>query len=327
MATTLPARVEEYTALQAQSTFTDAEKAAFKELYDYISTHTKDNIQWYWELGQKVAKIHKEAQAKKELYGKKVLLRQAIALGFKTDRQLHNAMAVCKAFGTKKAFNEYIKLRGEAGNMLQWSHIVYLAGVGDEDMRMQLAAATLEQAWTAEELWSKVKALCERRSRGTRSPKTKVPTSARGCLTHVRSQASKFNFNFDNAWTGDAFDLRQTVKDTPADKLNEKFLESVQATRQEVSALQAKATELSNILSLTEADIQARIEAQQALEAQLAEEEEDEDPPAVDDEDDDEVINLGEKRNAEQRAKRAAEREKAKKRKGPQRPGRVGTSR
>jgi hypothetical protein len=139
----------------------------------------------------------------------------------------------------------------------------------------------------------------------------------------VSSQAAKFNFNFDNAWTGDAFDLRQTVKDIPGDKLNDKFLEAVQTTRTQVAALQTKATELSNILSLTEADIQARLEAQAAHEAQMAEDAEGED----DDGDDDEVINLGEKRNEERRAQRTAEREKKKKRRGPQRPGRVGTSR
>jgi len=343
MATTLPARIEEYTPLQSQSTFTKAEMAAFKDLHSYISTHTKDTILWYWELGKKVGKIYAAATADdKSLYGKKVLLRQAIALGYKTDRQLRNAMDVVKVFKTKEAFNVYLKMRGEAGNRLQWSHMVYLAAVGDEKVRGQLAATALAQSWSAEELWARVRDVCERKSRGVRSPKTKVPTSARGCLTHVQAQASKFNDNFDKAWTGDAFDLRKTVAEIPGDKLSEQFLESVQSVRGEVAKMKEKANELSNLLTMTEKDIEERLLAQAAADAAAADME-DEDEEVVDDIDfvyeepdaeeaeeedpeeaeEDEVVNMAE-HAAEQRRKARAS---AKPPKGKKRPGRVGTSR
>lgn len=349
MPTTLPAKVEEYTALQAQSTFTDAEQAAFKELRDYISQHTKDTIWWYWDLGQKVAKIYKDAQSKKELYGNKVLFRLALGLSFRTDRQLRNAMDVCASFGTKKAFTEYVKLEGEAGNRLSWSHIVYLAGVGDTDLRMQLAAASLEQTWTAEELWAKVKELCERRSRGTRTPVTKVPTSARGCLTHVQSQASKFVYNHDNAWTGDAFDLDASIKEIPADKLSDKLLAAVREAKLQVTKLQARATTMANLLSSTEANIVVRMEAQAELEKQQTAElseaagTETAEPPEAadtetaelpgaagtktgDDGDDADSAPLSEARNKAARDKRAAAKKRKAKR-GPTRAGRVGTNR
>ena len=268
MATNLPAKVEDYTPLQAQSTYTEAEQTAFKTLQDYINQHTKNNIWWYWDLGQKVVQIRKAAKSKQELYGNKVLFRLALGLGLRNDRQLYNAMNVCVRFGTKKAFTEYVKLSGEAGNRLSWSHIVYLSGVGDTDLRMQLAAAALEQTWTAEELWKKVKELCERRPRGTRTPNTKIPTSAQGCLTHVSSQAGKYVYNHVNAWTGDSFDLQATVKDIPADKLNDKLLDSVKETRQQVGSMEQKAAEMGKILSATEKDISDRMEAQAELMAE-----------------------------------------------------------
>lgn len=322
--TTLPARVEEYTPLQAQSTYTKAEQAAFKKLHDYIQQHTKDNIWWYWDLGQTVAEIYKEAQSKKELYGNKVLFRLGLGLGFKTDRQLRNAMDVCAAFGTKKAFTEYIKLRGQAGNMLSWSHLVYLAGVGDKDLRMQLAAAALEQSWTAEDLWQKVRELCERKKRGIQTPKTKVPNSARGCLTHVQSQATKFNYNYDNAWTGDAFNLSQVIKDIPADKLNDKLLDQVRSAKEQVVELQKRAADMANLLAATEAEIVARMTAQAELAAQQTTEMAEAAGTDGDDDDDEaETASLSEARNKQARDKRAA----AKKRKGTKRAGRVGVSR
>jgi len=324
MSTTLPAKIEDYTPLQAQSTYTDAEKAAFKELHTYIQQRTKDSSLWYWDLGQKVAAVHRKAASKKELYGNKVLTRLAVGLGFKTDAQLRNSMNVCKAFGTKKAFTEYIKMQGEAGNMLSWSHLVYLAGVGDLDTRMQLAAACLEQAWTAEELWAKVRDLCERTKRGTNKPKVKVPQSARGCLTHVQSQAMKFNTNYDDAWTGDNFDLHKTIHEIPADKLNDKLLTAVRETKEQVVGMQTRAAAMAQVLAGTEADIEARMAAQAEMAEQNAAELEDAATESGEEPEDDSVA-LNEERNRKAREKRAAakkKREAAKKRKG-----RVGVNR
>lgn len=283
MTKALPARVEEYTALQAQSTFNKAEKVAFNDLQKYITTHQKETIMWYWELGQKVAKLYEAASDNKELYGKQFLKRIAIGLGYKTEVVLRSSMEVVETFGTKKAFTEYLRLRGEAGNMLQWSHIVYLCNIKDAGKRMELAAATLEQSWTAEELWQRVKALCEKTARGVRTPVAKIPNSANSCLTHVTSQASKFNFNYSHSWTGEAFDLVKTVKDIPADKLNDTFVESIQDTRKQIVDMQKNATELANQLSVVEADVQARIEAQAEINKQVAEAEAAEQDDMLDD--------------------------------------------
>jgi len=268
MAKNLPAKVDDYTALQAQSTFNEAERKAFKDLSDYIRKHTKDTIWWYWELGQKVKKIYDEAKNAHGVYGQQFMPRLARALGFQSDSQLRSSMHVVAAFETKKAFGEFVKLQGEAGNVLSWSHIVYLSSIGDDETRMTLAAATLSQGWTAADLWQKVKELCSRKARGRRNPVIKIPASARSCITHVTSQAEKFVFNYDNAWTGDAFDLQNTVRQIPADKLNDKLLDSVRTARGQVSEMQRRATEMADILANTETDIAARMAAQAELRAQ-----------------------------------------------------------
>lgn len=304
MTQTLPAKVENYTALQAQASFTDAEKKAFRELENYIRTRTKDNILWYWDLGLKVKAVYDEAKKEGELYNKQVLLRLAKGLGFKTDRQLRNAMDVCRVWGTKKAFGEYLKMKGEAGNILSWSHIVYLSGIADADVRMQLAATSLDQCWTAEELWTKVKDIANRKPRGagTRAT-TKVPTSARACLTHLLSQAQKFTYNVDNAWTGDAFSLRESVKDIPADKLDEKFVTALDKAQDEIVKMRLRAEQMEEMLNAVKADVQQRRDEQERLVADEA------------------------ARQASEEAKTKVEKPKPKrgaKKKGVQRPGRVG---
>lgn len=274
MANSLPARLEEYTPVQAQSTFTEKELAAFQSLQSYIQAHTKDTIWWYWELGKRVLAIHDDASTNHELYGKKVLDRIARGLGFKTSAQLRNAMAVCKAFGTKKAFGEYIKLRNEAGNMLSWSHLVHLASVGDTETRMTLAAAALEQSWTAADLYEKTRELCERRARGSNVPKAKIPSSARSCLTHVRSQAVKFTKNYDEAWTGAAFDLQKVIDNTPVAQLTEKFVQAVQDTKTHVTEMKTRAAKMAELLEEVSESIDERLEKQRQLEAEQAAEEE-----------------------------------------------------
>jgi hypothetical protein len=295
MTTTLPARVEDYTALQAQASLNDTEKKVFKELDVHIKSRTKDNIMWYWDLGVRMTKIHNDARTTEGVYGKQLLLRLAVALGYKTDRQLRTAMDVVEAWGTKKAFTEFVKMRGEADNILQWTHIVYLAHIRDEDVRTQLAASTLNECWTAEELWAKVKQLANRTPRGTSGgPSLKIPNTAKACLTHVVSQADKFVSNAKTAWTGDAFDLNKAIKGMPADKLDDAFLEALRKAQRAIVALRTQATELEGTLNAAAADVLARRLEQERLTDNMGDDDEDDDiddeeadDDDIDDEDDD----------------------------------------
>lgn len=270
MSVNLPAKVEDYTALQSQSSFTTAEKAIFKELHAYITDHAKESIWWYWELGQKVKEAVEKAEADQTKYGSKLLLRLAKALGYQTDSQLRNAQAVVKTFNTKKAMSAYLKMRGEAGNALHWSHMVYLAAIGDDGIRKTTAAQTLEQCWTAAQLWSHVKELVSRKPRGIRRSSAKVPTSARQFFSHVFAQADKFVEHCDTAWSAKAFDIKQAVDDIPADKLNEKFCESVRNSIARVDTMRKKAVQLLVDLRAAESVIDEHKQAQAAYNRQAA---------------------------------------------------------
>jgi len=358
--TTLPAKVEQWTALQAQSSFTAAEKAAYKDLRTRVDKIEKDTIWWYWELGQKIKEIYKDAQGNKELYGANLLDRLGIALGFTNGRPLRESLAVVETFGTKKLFQTYVKLKGEAGNSLSWTHIKHLAKIGDDDRRMQLATAAVSKNQTADDLRQRVQEYCESKKRGSgRKPKTKIPTTARSMLTHVVSQSNKFIENVDKAWTGDAFSITDSVHEIPADKLDDNLISSLEKTKVALEDMRDRADVLIEQLMAAEEDAEERMSAQAELEAEAAEdeeyeEEEDEDVEAEydeeeyeeeededvvaevedeeeeeeeEEEDEDETVSLAEERNRRERAKRAEERAKKRKRtgkQGPKRKGRVG---
>jgi len=258
--------------MQAQESLNAEEKKDFKALHKYISAHTKESLHWYWELGVRAKAMYDKSKEETGVYGRKTMQRIAISLNYSTDRPLRNAVHVVEAFGTKKAFEAYIKLSGESGNILNWSHYVQLAHIGNTEERMQQAAATLEQCLTSEELTKRIQDLStNRKVRGIRTAKTKVPTSAAGALTHMRTQAEKFIANYDKAWTGDAFDLEKAVTDLPADKVTGVLLEVVRLSREKIIELNRCTVAMTELLGQTEICISERMDAQAEFEEAEAE--------------------------------------------------------
>jgi hypothetical protein len=246
-------------------------------------------------------------------------------------------------FKTKAAFTQYVKLRGEAGNMLQWSHMVLLAQVGDEATRMQLAATALERCWSVEDLTAKVREMVNKTKRGSgRSAKTKIPSSVRAALTHMQSQASKFVQNVDNAWTGDAYDLTKEIDEIPADRLTDQFLEGVQETKERVTDMRERATDLEKVLTAAAKKLAKRIEKQKAAEAAAQAEEAEEAEEELDvaeaegaelveaatetDESGDEYVDIGKLERLKSRQEAARKRNRRRKH-GTKRAGRVGVNR
>jgi len=285
---TLPVCIDDLTQLQARETFNKHEQEIYQKVVSIISKRVTDDIWAYWEIGKEVEKAYTPANEKKQIYGKKFLERLSCSLGYKSERTLRNAMAVVQTFGTKQAFMEYVRMRGEADTLLHWSHMVHLANIQDDASRRELAAAALANGWTAEELFQRIKSLCDRKPRGTRVAATKIPSSVRECFTHIYTQTTKFIDNCDKSWGNpDSFDLLSQIDDIPADKLDGKLVESVHETHQQVLSLRQRVVQLGQQLSLAEDRIKERIKAQDAID-EAAEYEEDEEASEefVDDADD-----------------------------------------
>ena len=257
------------TALQAQATFTPQEAKAFKELPDIVRRHNRDTLEWYWSLGVRVTAIQTDAKKNKEHYGAKVLDRMSAALGFKSSGPLYQAHKVIEAYGTKKAFLEYTKLAGEAGNTLTWGHIAMLAGLSDASMRLELAGTCLEQGWTVDMLHQQISKLVNRKPRGIRkaTPQTKIPSSVKKCLAHITGQAEAFVHAVNESWTGDAFNIKAMAEDIPTSNLNEALLEDIAATQKKLLDMIASAEEMDEQLEEAEAVVRRKLAAQAEIDA------------------------------------------------------------
>ena len=349
----VPTKVSDMTATQAVQTFTDHEHKVFEDLQKYIKAHNRETLEWYWQLGQRLTLIRVEAKKDKEHYGSKLLERIGVALGYKSANPLYQAISVVEAFGTKKALSEYTKLAGEAGNVLTWGHIVMLSGISDVSVRLDLAATALEQCWSVETLGNQVRSMVDRKSRGVRTgkKKVKIPTSVKKCLHDVTAKADQFREWVESSWTGDAFDIKAQIEDTPASNLNDKLLEDFIAAQKQLADMIESAETMADELSGAEAAIRRKMAAQEAADLQAAaeaaadaeddtpliiEEDPDEEADQVDDDasladlaieeaaaeveaaepddDEEEFISIGAERNAKLREARALARAKERKR-------------
>lgn len=287
----LPAKVTDMTALQAIASFTPQEQKVFKELQDIIRKHNKDTLVWYWDLGIRVQTIGEDARKNKEHYGNNVLGRMSQGLGFRSSGPLYQAQRVVEAFGTKKSFTEFTKLSGEAGNTLSWGHLVMLAGISDETMRMDVAATALEQGWTVDMLSQHVAKLCSRKARGIRkaAPKTKIPTSVKKCIVHVTTQAEAWIHAVKSSWTGDAFNIAAKVDDIPTSSLNDALVTELESTRKRIEEMIESAGTMDKELAKAMAAIKRKLKAQAEADAaaeleQLADEDEEEEEDYEDEE-------------------------------------------
>ena len=285
--TNLPAKITEMTMAQAVKTFNEYEQKIYKELQTHIKAHNKDTLVWYWDLGVRLQAIRDTAKKDKDHHGTKLLDRLAVGLGYTSSGPLYQALTVVTAFGTKKAFTEYTKLAGENGNVLTWGHVVMLAGISDTAMRLDLAATALEQCWTVVRLGDQVRSMVDRKSRGIRkgTNKVKIPTSVKKCLHEVTAKAELFRGFVENAWTGDAYDIKAQIEDTPTSSLNEKLLDDFVTAQQRVQSMIASAETLADELYSGETAIRRKLAAQEAANAAALEEDEPTDDEELDDDD------------------------------------------
>jgi hypothetical protein len=192
-----------------------------------------------------------------------------------------------------------------------------LSGISDLSVRLDLAATALEQCWSVEALGLQVRSMVDRKARGVHKSKKKVkiPTSVKKCLNEVSAKAEMFREFVENSWTGDAFDIKAQIEDTPASNLNDKLLEDFMAAQKQLADMIESAETMADELSGAEAAIRRKMAAQakadaEAAAAAAAEEEEEEEEELPDEEDpDEEADNLDDDASLEDLANEEPEEE------------------
>lgn len=229
-------------AIQAMSleevlgSFTDAELEIYKEMREIFDKKLNNDLWWYYDVGKRVAKIHRDADTNKELYGQHLVTRLARALGYASDSMLRAAMRVVDVYSNKEKFGAIVNMAGPDGQRLRWSHIAHLASVNDEMVRTTLAAAALEQSWTADQLLKEIQLRFTARQRRGGRP-FRVPHSPVGCTTQMATMARKMVVMFDDVWMGKRFDLVKVVGELDDDHIDPRLSPAIDQAHAELDEL------------------------------------------------------------------------------------------
>lgn len=215
------------------STFNDAEWEIFNELRTLVSSKFDEDAQWYYQFGVRLCQIYKAAQKNRELYGARLIERLAVALPLTTKSPtiLYNAMRVVEVWPTKTAFNQMLKLRGQNGARLSWTHLVHLATIEDANTRELLAKTVLEDGMSGRELAMAIRKLYEKPDRPqieNRGRKPRKPKSLVAWLSHVEHVSSQFTRLCQRSWLDEEAKLTVLVEKTEDVILEPKVLQRVQ---------------------------------------------------------------------------------------------------
>jgi hypothetical protein len=193
---------------------------------------------------------------------------------------LYNAMHLVETWPTKQVMTEMLRLRGENGRQLTWTHLAYLTNIKDEQVRTQMAATALEQGWTAKELYRNIQARLTNtatvKPRGPGRP-YKVPSGISNCVTHVKTISEKFSDLVDKSWTGAAFSLSKAVEDMPPNLVNTQLVKQLHGGAEMLSKVIDRATKMLGVMQRSETLCVQRMEAQKNADAETEEEAEEPD--------------------------------------------------
>jgi len=214
-----------------------------RELYDRLHAQHKEKSDsdrwWHWEVGKEVYAALKDAKENKEFYGKNVLKRLAIALGYENESVLNTAALVYDRWPTKAAFREVLKLKSESNDSLSWTHLAHLAQLRDDKMFSKLAKIALEEGMTARQLLQAIQKQSNSSRKRDGGPKHKLPAGPFAAMTHINTLFESIVKKFDNSWFCTKFNLAKELEKLPADTVTEDLLAEVQHTREQMRDVQS----------------------------------------------------------------------------------------
>ena len=244
--------------------FTETEHELYARLHSQHKEKADSDRWWHWEVGKEVHTALRDARANKEHYGKNVLKRMALALGYENESVLNTAALVYDRWPTKAAFKEVLKLKNEANDSLSWTHLAHLAQLKDDKMFSKLAKLALEKGLTARQLLQAIQEQSNNGRKGAGGPKHKVPDNVSDAMKHINEASEKYAKKFDNSWFCKQFNLAEELEKVPSDDVTEALLAQVQAVREHMRDVQALLSEAQSSL----------VESETWLEECLTEEEE-----------------------------------------------------
>ena len=268
--------------------FTTAETKVFNTLKKMRDEQVAYDLWWHWKLGKEIRKLWEVEGTAQSKYGSHFIERLAVSLGYKACTQLRNAMTVAEQFCTERAFRDLVNMRGPFGNPLYWSHIVILCSIPNKDTMQEMIEAVLNENLTVDELRKRVRLF---RGISPVNAIIRIPRTAWGCLSHMKTTATKVSGMFRDTWMSPRFNLAGAVDELPVDQLNTKFFDNVASTIVALRDLRAQVGTAEETLETIARNLANKLDVP-VLE-QLAPSDED-DPGDFDDAENEPDINMAE---------------------------------
>ena len=225
--------------IQIINDFKEKERELYARLHSQHKEKSDSDRWWHWEVGKVVHAALRDAKANEEHYGKNVLKRMALALGYDNESVLNTAALVYDRWPTKAAFKEVLKLKNEANDSLSWTHLAHLAQLKDDKMFSKLAQLSLEKGLTARQLLQAIQKQSNSSRKGSGGPKHKLPSNPTDAMTHINTLFEAIVKKFDNSWFCKKFNLAKELEKLPADTITEALLAQVQHTREHMRDVQS----------------------------------------------------------------------------------------
>jgi hypothetical protein len=245
-------------------------ESAVAELRPVCEEHRRNTLEFYQRLGKLVAKhydrIAKErAKSGMSMYGSRFFQRLGKELNYPWQR-LYDSYTLVKAYDDAK-FTSLCKQPE-----VTLSHAIQLAHIHDKKERKKLQQKVAEDGLSVQGLQNEILGKHGRQRRPGAGRPLKVPKNVSDAVTHMLSQGTKFQKLNSQAWFGDAFDIREGVRDVPADKLTDVFKARVNQAANLYDQLAETTVQNADVLREIAADIEERMQAQVELEQQWKEE-------------------------------------------------------
>jgi hypothetical protein len=253
---------------------------AARELQPMLEKERRRSLQWYYDLGRIVAKHYFAVERERKrvgntMYGERFFERLAHRLNIERWEVLRNCFGLVNTYDE----DEYRELCQH--DHVTVSHIMQLAKIGPEDARSELQTAVINEQMTVKELVQAAKEKFGYQHQPGAGRPLKLPKSVKSAVTHMVAQATKFVKLNRNAWFGNAFDLREEVRRTPADKLTDELKESISEAADAFDQLAETTVQKAGVLRQVVADIERRMQSQAELGRQAQQEAEELEPCAV----------------------------------------------
>ncbi len=241
-----------------------------EELRMIDENHRKRSLDFYSELGAAVTEHYERVRKEREelrysMYGDRFFRRLGRDLGFPW-LLLYQSYRLVNSYNDR----EFDALCEQPA--ITATHALQLAGISDKADRKQLQQKVVEERLSVRELQNAIQEKYGRRRQPGAGRPPKLPKSVKGAVTHMLSQAEKFDKLHREAWFCDAFDLREEIVETPANKLTDELRESVGQTADAFDELAETTVQSAKVLREILADVQDRMQTQAELEQQREEE-------------------------------------------------------